>query len=282
MIRRILVPLDNSEYSKHALDVACTLAKYHKAEVTGVTILDIPGIRDSIGTIPLGAAFFAKELTDAKIKEAEKRIDSLIDNFKKVCDDYAVGHHVSQLQGIPSDQILEVSKYYDLLVIGKRTYFHFESEDKPGDSFSKIMDNSITPILAVPKQFDLSQLKHKPLKIMIAFDGSLPACRALQRFAHLAIDEIVDIHLVMSSKDKDYADYAMEQAKCLLEAHNLKNVSKFRVDENIIEVIEKKYLDWADIFVLGVHSSSAIERFFTGSVTNYVIDNSKRGIFIGQ
>lgn len=282
MIKRILVPLDPSDYSKHALDVACTLAKYHKSEITGVAVLDIPGIKESIGTIPLGAAFYAKELTDAKLKTADKRIDELVNEFKETCKANDIPYHVSKLQGMPSDQILEVSKYYDLLVIGKRTFFHFETQDDPGDSFAQVLDHSITPVLAVPKQFDLSKLNHQPLKIMIAFDGSLPACRALQRFAHLAIDEFCDIHLVMSTKDKDYAEYALEEAKALLKGHKLQNVTNYIFEKNIIEIIEEKYLDWADMFVIGLHSKPAILKFITGNVTNYVIENSKKAIFIGQ
>lgn len=282
MIKRILVPLDPSEYSKQALNVACTIAKYHKAEITGVTILDIPGIKESIGTIPLGAAFYARELTEVKIKDANKRIDELVNYFERTCKEKEIPYQVSKLQGIPSDQILEVSKYYDVLIIGKSTFFHFETSDVPGDSFTKILDHSVTPVLAIPKQFNLDNIAHMPLKIMIAFDGSLPAVRSLQRFAQLGIDEFCDIHLVISSKDKNYAEYCMNQAKELLVAHNLNNVTEYIYDNNIIELIEDKYLDWTDIFVIGLHSKPAIINFITGNVTNYVIDKSKKAIFIGQ
>jgi nucleotide-binding universal stress UspA family protein len=125
MIKRILVPLDSSEYSDNALNVACTIAKYHKSEITGVAVLDMPGIKESLGTIPLGASFYARELTEAKMKEAEKRIDELVEKFTNKCKQREIPCHVSKMQGMPSDRILEISKYFDLLLFGQADLFSF-------------------------------------------------------------------------------------------------------------------------------------------------------------
>ncbi len=281
MIKRILVPLDVSEYSKNALNVACTIAKYHKSEITGVTVLDMPGIKESLGTIPLGASFYARELTEVKMKEAEKRIDKLVEHFTSVCNEREIPHHVSKLQGLPSDRILEVSRYYDLLLLGKKTFFNFDSQDEPGDSFSRILDHSIIPVMAVPKEFSIDHLDHRPLKVMIAMDGSLPASKSMQMFAHLGIDEYCDIHMVMSSNDKEYAEFTLNEAEAFLNSHELSNVTKIHTKKNIVEIIEEDYLEWADMFVIGLHSKPAILDFFTGNVTNFVIDKSKKAIFIG-
>jgi nucleotide-binding universal stress UspA family protein len=165
--------------------------------------------------------------------------------------------------------------------LGKQTYFHFGTDEHPGNSFSKILDHSIIPVMAVPKEFSIDHLDHRPLRVVIAIDGSLPSCKSMQMFAHLGIDEYCDIHLVMASKDKEYADFTLSEAEHFLMAHELTNVTKYHTTGNIIDVVDEKYLEWADMFVIGLHSKPAIMDFFTGNVTNYIIDKSKKAIFIG-
>ena len=82
-MRRILVPLDPSPYSESALNLACVVAKIYNAEVTGMVILDIPGIQDSIGPIPIGGIHLAEKLEKEKREEAKQRISLLLDKFKK-------------------------------------------------------------------------------------------------------------------------------------------------------------------------------------------------------
>ena len=53
MIKRILLPLDSSPYTDTAMEIGCDLAERHGAELTGLVILDIPGIEKSIGPVPL-------------------------------------------------------------------------------------------------------------------------------------------------------------------------------------------------------------------------------------
>ena len=48
MIKRILVPLDPSDYTKTAIQVGAQIAKRTDAELTGLVILDIESIEDSI------------------------------------------------------------------------------------------------------------------------------------------------------------------------------------------------------------------------------------------
>jgi len=65
--RRILIPLDPSPYSESALNLACIVAKIYDAEITGMVILDIPGIKDSIGPVPIGGIYLAEKLEEENL-----------------------------------------------------------------------------------------------------------------------------------------------------------------------------------------------------------------------
>lgn len=187
MIKRILVPLDPSPYTDTTIRMAVMMAKIYDAQLTGLVVLDIPGIEKSIGAIPAGALHFAEKIELAKKTEASQRIEILMDKFRDVCEKEGVAFTEAHEQGYPSHQIIEVSKYYDLMILGLRTYYHFETTDKAGDSLEKLLKESITPIIGVPQDFYIDVLGGEKIKVLIAFDGGLQSARALQRFAHSAI-----------------------------------------------------------------------------------------------
>jgi len=282
MVKRILVALDPSEYASKALDVAIWLSKQHNAELTGIAVLDIPGIKASLGSVPLGASFYAKELSEARVKNAKQIINSIIDNFENKCKSNAIKFKSYKIQGIPSTEIIETAKYFDVLIIGKRTFFHFETQSSPGESFEDILDSSVAPLIAIPKQFDITSYTSNIRKVLIVFDGSIPSCRALQKYSQLVVGGDIIVKLVISHKDKEYREHNITEAEELLKAHGIKNIENICSDDEIKNIVTIDELNLDDLVVIGAHSKSSLVRFFTGSFTNYVIQNCKKMIFIGQ
>jgi nucleotide-binding universal stress UspA family protein len=287
MIKRILVPLDLSVYSNNALTEAIYLAKNFNAEITGVVVLDIESIERSIGAVPLGGSFYAKVLEKERIKEAELHINELLEKFKSRCDAEGVRHHELHTQGIPSIKVLEESVFYDILIIGLRTFYHFEREEDIGDSFEKIIYNSITPIIAVPKELHHKKnfIDGEPMKTLIAFNGSQQSCRAMQRFVQLTSDFKMyedNIHIVCSHEDNKVSKYYLDRAEEYLNAYSLKNITKVATDNNIISFIDKNYKDWPDYIVMGVHIKHGIFEFAIGSLLKYLVKDCKTTLFISQ
>lgn len=70
MIKRILIPLDSSPYTDTAIEMGCDLAKRHDAELTGLVVLDIPGIKETISTVPIGGLYYVDVLEGSIKKEA--------------------------------------------------------------------------------------------------------------------------------------------------------------------------------------------------------------------
>ncbi|MDY6864278.1 MAG: universal stress protein [Thermodesulfobacteriota bacterium] len=280
MVKRILIPLDPSQYTENALDEGCNIARRNGAELTGLVILDIPGIEKSIGPIPLGGLYYAEKLEKHKEEEAHERIHSILSRFKEKCNEEEVAHREAEFQGSPSDRIIKESIFYDLVIMGLRTYFNFETSDKPGDSLEKILDHSITPIYGVPETMPVSDTEKT--KVLIAFDGSLQSARAMKRFAKLADPDIMEVALIISHTDKETANYYMDQAEAYLNTYSINNVKKIWTSQNIIRVMEEQYLDWADIVVVGAHSKKGPFDFMAGSLVKYLIKEAKRPVFIGQ
>ena len=282
MIKRILVPLDPSPFTETALKFATTIARINKAELTGLVILDIPGIEKSVGPVPLGGLYYADQISKAKEREAEERIKLLLDKFEKECKAEDVAYRSAELQGSPSERILQESIYYDAVIMGLKTYFHFETEDKPGDSMTKLMQETITPVYGVPEKFNLPGIPDEKIKALIAFNGSLPAARAMQRFAQLAPAALFEVTILISEENKTKADYYLNGATAFLTSHGFKNIKQDRTNNDISNVVEEKYLERADIFVVGAHSKKGLFDFMVGSLTKYLIEVSRKPVLIGQ
>ncbi len=282
MIKRILIPLDPSPYTEAALEIGCIVAKRHDAEITGLVILDIPGIKKTVGPVPLGAIEYADKLEHLKEKEAHEHVHKLLSNFREKCTKEGVRFREAELQGSPSERIIRESIYYDLAVIGLRTFFHYPPSDKPGDTLDEVMDRSITPIIGVPQTLTFPDISKEKIKVLVAFDGSLPSASALQSFVKFSMPDAMQVVLLTSDDNNDAAEYHLTQAEAFLRAHSVFNIKKEKTSENIKKIVNEKYLNWADLIVVGAHSKSGIFDFMVGSLTKELIKTDEKLLLISQ
>lgn len=276
MIKRILLPLDFSEYTDAALQYACYIAKRQDATITGMVVLHVPGIAKLTGPITSGCINWSEYLDKRVIEKVNKRIAALLDKFNQTCQKEGVKHVEAEVQGTCPEQILFQSVFYDMVITGFKTSYYFDESENIEVPLEKLLDQTITPILAVPKSF-------APIrKVLIAFDGSLPAARAMQRFSHLASAKDSEFTVLISHHDQDTAFYYLNKAEEYLRAHDLNNIKKEWTTKNIISVIQEQYIDQVDLFITGVHSKDALKSFFLGSLTRFLLSEAKKPLFIGQ
>lgn len=282
MYKRILVPLDPSESSKKALDVAIYLAKGHNATLEGLTIIDVPGIESHIGPLPLGASHYAHELQANVVKDAEATIDEIKTYFTKRCDEAGVNFVFHKSMGMPAHHIIEESRFFDLLVIGRETHFNFAISDEAGHTFDKVMAKCVTPIIAVPSDLDEERAFGKNPQILIALDGSLSASRSLLRFCQIISDKTANVNLLMSHNNAELANYILDNSEELLRSYGITKVNKVHTKENIINYVDNNFINNTDLFVMGTHTKSTLKDFFLGSFTAYLIKNANNMLFIGN
>jgi nucleotide-binding universal stress UspA family protein len=281
MIKRILLPLDASPFTTAATEAACVLARDQRAQVTGLGVLDVPGIKKSIGPVPLGAGHHAKRLEDSRREEAERALDELLEAFRAKCTAEGIPCEAVKAQGTPNEQIVDESLYYDAVVMGLRTFYDFDPENKRGNTLDQMLEHSVTPVLGIPESY----VKPAPgarLQTLILFDGSLPASRSLQRFAQLADPESTDATLVMAGSNEELANDRLRRAAEYLAAHGFGAVRTEWTADDIIEAVDRRYLDAADLVVVGAHSKVAVIDFLIGSLARHLIEAASKPILIDQ
>jgi nucleotide-binding universal stress UspA family protein len=281
MIKRILVPLDPSPYSEAALEWAIFMAKRHGAEVSGLVILDFPGIKKSIGPVPLGGSFYAERLQQSRVEEAKKRINSLLTRFIEKCETAKVGHSEERGQGVPSDSILKRSIYFDAVVMGMRTRFRFGMDEKHGDSLERVLDHSITPLYCIPQGVRLPEGPSRKMSALILFNGSLASGHALQRFAQLARPEKSEVILFASADDREEAMGYLDKAESYLRRHSFDLIQKKWTDKEPVGALESGYLGRVDLIVAGAHSQKRMIKFKLGRVPKHLIEAANTPLLLG-
>ncbi len=276
MLKRILVPLDVSDYAEAATHRAGLLARANYAAVTGMVVLDTPEIRGmSLPDIPVRLLDYTVENIESRTKEAEQRIQDELERFAYRCEQAHVPHNEAEFQGVPSEKIIQASHYFDLVVMGLRTFFHFETQEGPGDSLAKVLGHTPTPVLAIPK------ISRQPLcKVLIAYDGSLSSVRAMHAFAQMAWPEKVDVTVLMSHADENYRSVALREATAYLRSHSIDTIHAIGTDREIKQLIDEDFIEKTDLVVLGMHAKHRIKDFFVGSLAKQLIDHGHTALLL--
>ena len=266
-IKRILVPLDLSAFTDAATERACRLAKANDATVTGMTVLDTPAITgQTLPVQPFQLLDYTQERIESRTEEAQMAVQDALRRFASVCEDAVVSHDQAEYQGIPADQIVEASHFYDLLVMGLRTFFHFETQTGPGDSLERVLDHTPTPVLALPKTV-------KPLcSVLIAFDGSFHSVRALHAFAGIHWPEQVQITLLTSDDSETHRAHLLNEAAAYLRSYGFEDIRKEGISKDISKAVDEDYVEKCDLIVAGMHAKKRLRDFFVGSLTKQLIE----------
>jgi nucleotide-binding universal stress UspA family protein len=67
-----------------------------------------------------------------------------------------------------------------------------------------------------------------------------------------------------------------------LAAHGFDEVRSEWTEDDIVEAVDERYLDAADLVVVGAHSKVAVIDFLIGSLTRHLIEVARKPILIGQ
>ncbi len=275
MIKRILVALDNSKFSHSVIEYSTFIAERQHAELTALAVIDEKSIEHSIGPTGIGGSYYAERVEKYLTEKSKEDLKKVLNNFAKKCDSLKIPHKEVLDVGNPAEIIFNYSIFFDLIITGLETHFNFEVTDKPGNTLDELLNHSITPVFAVPSKF-------KPFKkVLVGFDGSFSAAKAIKKFTHLALAKDLEIKIIIASKTSEEATYLKDNLSVYLQSYGMHNFSFDTSVEDFKDALESKYFNWADVIVVGAHSKRGLLDFIVGSTTKYIIQKGNRPVFIG-
>lgn len=268
MIKSILVALDESPSSESAKQLGVTLARSFKASLFGIGILDEPWI-SSPEAIPLGGASFKLELDEKLLDEAKHHVHKLEKSFTSFCKSKGVSCSIIDVMGVPSYKIEDFLIEHDVLIIGKDADFHFNPTQETTVSVRQLLKDNPRPVIVTGPH-----LPHqKSSDVIVAFDGTFAASRALHMALLMDILKEKTVHIASVSETEEEAqDYVNSAAKLCcnhgINTHLHPLVSSEKPAKALLNLIEDIK---PSLLVMGVYGHGGLSHFFWGSCSESLL-----------
>src|SRR5215475_8416476 len=141
MLRSALVALDGSPYSESATELALDWAARFDARLLGLGILDEPSIHGP-EPVPLGAGAYKQAHDKAQMADAHRRVLGFLAEFGVRSAAAGVSVDVLEDVGDPAQRILLEAHRCDVVILGRETHFHFETQDRPDATLAQVLRES--------------------------------------------------------------------------------------------------------------------------------------------
>lgn len=269
MYKNILLCTDGSPAADVATDCAIWLAgkltaRIHALYVTDIRVLEGPWLADLAGAV--GAQPYAALVPRLQDIHREKA-DSLLGTVGKNCQAHGVAFELAHETGNLIPTMLQYEHNADLVVLGQRGEHAQWSGEMLGSSVERMIRASIKPALITPDTF-------RPIRrILIAYDGSLGAKKALHDGLDLAAKLDADIFLMTACyrDTEETASTILQEAQQQALARNLKVHVQLTHGDAEVQILYWADQGQADLIVMGAYGHTRIREFVLGSTTHQVI-----------
>jgi nucleotide-binding universal stress UspA family protein len=275
MLKSLLVGLDGSEYSEGALRLALEWAKPNNAVIGGIAVVDIPGIFQA-EAVPLGAEQAKEALDQSRLADARKHVDHFLSDCAARAAKAGVPCKLIESAGQPEEQIMIESQRFDLLLLGRQTRFHFETEPRDSSLLPTVLKGSVRPVVVAPQKPAGGEC------VVLATDGRPGAARAAWAFVQTGLLADLPVHVVSGLKDPQEAARAVDRLGELLRWHG-RTVQEHALepDGSIAEMLLGQVNHHkAALLVMGAHGRSGLSEFLFGSTTREVLGGSPVPVFL--
>jgi nucleotide-binding universal stress UspA family protein len=275
MLKSILIGLDGSDYSTVATELGIQWAKRFDALLVGLGVIDEPTIRGP-EPVPLGGTSYKRHRDDVRMHEARLRVEQFLERFALRCSEVGVPFKLLENVGLPWEQVLLEAQRYDLILLGQQTYFHFETQESPCETLKRVLKNTPRPVVTVPAKLGSDG------RVVVAYDGSLQAARALQAFQASGLQAQREVAIVTVADDPEEAARQAARAAEFLRFHDVPaQVHALASSERPGPILlERARSLGAGLLVMGAYGQPVLREFFLGSVTRTMLQDSTIPLFL--
>jgi nucleotide-binding universal stress UspA family protein len=275
MLRSILLALDGSPYSDTATTLALEWATRFDASLVAVGVLDKEGITKP-EALPIGASAYKKARDEARLADADRRVRHTLAACQARAAAAGVRAEVLEDVGEPASCILREIQRCDVVILGRETHFHFETQDKPDATLGHILRGSPRPVVVVPNDLPKGE------GVVVAYGGGREVARTLQTFQLLGLAGNETVHLVCVQREGWEAETLAGFASQYLASHG----TAYQVHSHLAGSPAETLLEDVRrlkprMFIMGAHGHHPVRDLFATSVTRAILRSCPVPVFIG-
>jgi nucleotide-binding universal stress UspA family protein len=278
MIKRVLLGIGGTPFTKVAIRRAVELCQIHGAQLTAVTVVDERRLAQ-VGPVPAGAGAAAARLREQRLAVTRDLIEETVASLEAAAQESKVTLAVHREQGKPFQLMANYARHHDLCVFGLRSMFEYEvlgdSDVKPADVLSEMVTGGVRPVIAVSERFRSIR------RVLIAYGGSVQAAETMKQFVRLQPWPDVQLRILACGSDQAELERLLEEASGYCRHHGHEPEASHRPGSPDREILAEA-AEWdADLIVLGTSRGSLLSRAVFGSTALHVIRNADRPLFLG-
>ena len=277
MIKSIVVAIDSTESSKSAQTYAIALAKQYNAELTGIAVLDTPWVTRPMAT-PIGGGHYKDHRYEKLLAEHRHILDAQVSAFRDQCHKEGVSVRAMEVEGVPAEQIEHEADRHDLIIIGRDTNFHGVNGHDIGDEVQQLLKDNPRPIIVIPPK-----LPKNSKGVVVAFDGSLQASRAMQMFHLMGLRDQEAMHILSIDDDDEKAEMLAERGAAFFTSHGAEVTTHglqatVEIAQVVLNTVESVNAGMLVMGAFGHHS--LLHQLMVGSVTKQLIRSCPVHVFV--
>lgn len=276
MLRRILLLLGETPAGSAARRYAFRLARADNSELMGIAGVDLAYI-DAPMVGGIGTAYRWQASQELK-RQAKQTSARLRDAYETECKANNVTFEWQNFEGDPVGALQSASERSDLIIMGHDTGFRGNIRERLPDTIEALCRMSPRPLIISGDE------DHVDADILIAYDASPPAMRALQLFTLLDLWPRRRVCVVAIGTEKTVVDripigaaqylrgrgYDVDTASIATRVHP--------ADVLKIEVADRKI----GTLVMGVYGHSGLSERLFGSTTTRLLEEPPCALFVSH
>jgi nucleotide-binding universal stress UspA family protein len=275
MLRRILLLLGETPASDAARQYAFELARQANAEIAGLAGIDLTHIQSPMPGVAGGTAYKIR-MEAAMKREAGETRGRLHDLYEEECRRHGISFEWLSFEGDPLATLYLATESRDLIITGHDSAIGGTSHRSVSEIIAKLLLQSPRPIIALPAEMPDDR------EVLVAYDGSLPAMRAMQLFVLLGLGSGRRIHIASIDPSQELAARRAAGAASYLRSHRLE-VEAFPISarSHPAEVLRIEAKDRKiGLLLMGAYGHRGLREHLFGSTTRMLVENPPCALFL--
>ena len=279
--QKVLACVDGSQSAASVVDYATWIAAAVDVPLQLLHTIDqakTPALSDLSGSIGLGSQ---QELLDELTQVEAQRSKLLMRQGKMILDaakarveaTSSVQVSCRQRHGSLAENLIDLEDETRVLVLGIRGESHADGQTGVGHKIESVLRSLRRPMLVVNQAFQ------PPKSILLAYDGSEAAEKALQMVVSSPLLKSLHCHVVFAGA-KAASIAPLEKARSVLAAASVATTLHHISDDiaGCIATLQHEYD--VDLTVMGAFSHGRLRDFLWGSVTGKVLENTAKPLLL--
>lgn len=277
-MKKILIAVDPIHLNRSTLIFGSYLARLTRSKITGVFLENLEEDKKVMAKNTYEGTYIEYDVDQqsAAFQTKMELVDEKIRQFKDFYFNHGIRCNVHEDKGTPIKEIIEETRFADLLILDAETSFQ-EEAGAPTSLVKRMLAEAECPVVIAPLDFEGIE------EIIFAYNGSRSCMCAIKQFSDL-FPQLEDKKLTVLEVKEPDESFNINDVKFKEWMQNrfanvhFQSLTGQTETELLGYLIEKKKV----FIVMGAYGRSAISNFFRQSVANVLIKTIGQPIFIAH